>query len=92
MAGVVDQFRNLNTRDPGSWPALPKLLLLVAILAGVLAIALEDRELAVGAEVNRALAHIKERSPSTDVVRNRQPATYSSITAVHATAGVPGAS
>jgi len=36
MAGVVDQFRNLNTRDPGSWPALPKLLLLVAILIGVL--------------------------------------------------------
>ena len=39
MAGVVDQFRNLNTRDPGSWPPLPKLLLLVAILVGVLAIA-----------------------------------------------------
>jgi type IV pilus assembly protein PilO len=39
MAGVVDQFRNLNTRDPGSWPALPKLLLLVAILVGVLVIA-----------------------------------------------------
>ena len=39
MAGVVDQFKNLNTRDPGSWPPLPKLLLLVAILAGVLAIA-----------------------------------------------------
>ena len=39
MAGVVDQFRNLNTRDPGSWPALPKLLLLVAILVGVLVLA-----------------------------------------------------
>jgi type IV pilus assembly protein PilO len=39
MAGVVDQFRNLNTRDPGSWPALPKLMLLVAILAAVLAVA-----------------------------------------------------
>jgi len=39
MAGVVDQFRNLNTRDPGSWPALPKLLLLVAILLGVLVVA-----------------------------------------------------
>ena len=36
MAGVVDQFRNLNTRDPGSWPPLPKLLLLVAILADTL--------------------------------------------------------
>jgi len=39
MAGVVDQFRNLNTRDPGSWPPLPKLLLLVAILVGVLVVA-----------------------------------------------------
>jgi type IV pilus assembly protein PilO len=39
MAGVVDQFRNLNTRDPGTWPPLPKLLLLVAILIGVLVVA-----------------------------------------------------
>ena len=39
MAGVRDQFKNLNTRDPGSWPALPKLLLLVGILIGVLVIA-----------------------------------------------------
>jgi len=36
MAAVFDQFRNLNTRDPGTWPALPKLLLLVAILVIVL--------------------------------------------------------
>jgi type IV pilus assembly protein PilO len=39
MAGVLDQFKNLNTRDPGSWPALPKLLLLLGILVGVLVIA-----------------------------------------------------
>jgi type IV pilus assembly protein PilO len=39
MAAVLDQFRNLNTRDPGSWPPLPKLLLLVGILVGVLVIA-----------------------------------------------------
>jgi type IV pilus assembly protein PilO len=39
MAGVLDQFKNLNTRDPGAWPPLPKLLMLVAILAGVLFIA-----------------------------------------------------
>jgi type IV pilus assembly protein PilO len=39
MAGVLDQFRNLNTRDPGGWPALPKLLLLVAILVAVLGVA-----------------------------------------------------
>jgi type IV pilus assembly protein PilO len=32
----VDQFKNLNTRDPGSWPPLPKLGLLVLLLAGIL--------------------------------------------------------
>jgi len=36
MAAVLDQFKNLNTRDPGSWPALPKLLLLVGIVVAVL--------------------------------------------------------
>lgn len=47
----------------------------------VLAVALEGRELAVGAEVNAMLSHIKERAPGTDVVRGRQPATYGIITA-----------
>ncbi len=36
MASVLDQFKNLNTRDPGGWPPLPKLLLLVGIVVGVL--------------------------------------------------------
>jgi predicted amidohydrolase len=42
--------------------------------------ALQGRELAVAAEVNRALAHIKQRAPGTDIVRDRQPATYGAIT------------
>lgn len=36
---VLDQFKNLNTRDPGSWPALPKLLLLAALFAAILVVA-----------------------------------------------------
>ncbi len=48
----------------------------------VLTIALEGRELAMAAEVNCALSHIKERAPGTDVVRNRQPATYAAITRI----------
>jgi len=36
MAGVLDQFKNLNTRDPGAWPALPKLGLLLLLLAAIL--------------------------------------------------------
>ena len=39
MAAVLDQFKNLNTRDPGTWPPLPKLLLLTAALVGVLVLA-----------------------------------------------------
>lgn len=36
MNDLLAQFGNLNTRDPGSWPALPKFLLLVALLVGIL--------------------------------------------------------
>jgi type IV pilus assembly protein PilO len=39
MAGVLDQFKNLNTRDPGAWPPLPKFGLLVLLLVGILAAA-----------------------------------------------------
>jgi type IV pilus assembly protein PilO len=39
MAGVLDQFKNLNSRDPGSWPALPKLGLLLLLLVAILAVA-----------------------------------------------------
>jgi len=39
MAGVLDQFKNLNTSDPGSWPALPKLGLLLLLLVAILAVA-----------------------------------------------------
>jgi type IV pilus assembly protein PilO len=39
MVGVLDQFRNLNTRDPGTWPTLPKLVLLVVLLIAILVLA-----------------------------------------------------
>jgi len=39
MNDLLAQFRNLNTRDPGSWPALPKLALLLALLVGILVVA-----------------------------------------------------
>jgi len=39
MAGVLDQFKNLNTNDPGSWPALPKLGLLLLLLVVILMVA-----------------------------------------------------
>lgn len=45
-----------------------------------LATALEGAELAVSATVNRALSHLKAMAPGTDVVRNRQPASYGALT------------
>jgi type IV pilus assembly protein PilO len=36
MNDLLAQFQNLNTRDPGSWPALPKFALLAALLVGIL--------------------------------------------------------
>ena len=57
----------------------------------LLAVALDGQEICVAAEVNRALSHIKERAPGTDVVRNRQPATYGAITRVAVSAAAAGA-
>ncbi|HYM15883.1 MAG TPA: carbon-nitrogen hydrolase family protein [Dehalococcoidia bacterium] len=52
---------------------------IVAPSGRALAVALEGRTLAVAADVNRALSQIKRRAPGTDVVRDRQPATYEAI-------------
>lgn len=39
MNALFAQFRGLNTRDPGSWPPLPKLALLLAIFSAILGVA-----------------------------------------------------
>jgi predicted amidohydrolase len=46
----------------------------------VLGAALEGRELAVSAGINRALTRWKEVAPGTDVVRDRQPEAYGALT------------
>ena len=35
MKQFLEQFKNLNPRDPGAWPPLPKAMLLVALLVGI---------------------------------------------------------
>jgi len=35
MKQLLEQFKNLNPRDPGAWPPLPKAGLLVALLVGI---------------------------------------------------------
>lgn len=51
-----------------------------------IAAALDGTEIAVSATVNRMLAHLKAMAPGTDVVRNRQPATYAALTRAEALA------
>ena len=35
MQKFLDQFRNLNPKDPGAWPPLPKAMLLIGMLVGI---------------------------------------------------------
>jgi len=37
MKKLLEQFKNLNTRDPGAWPPLPQGLLLIVVLVGIIA-------------------------------------------------------
>ena len=56
MNKLLDQFKYLNPKDPGTWPALPKLLALIATLAALVAVGYfvdwqsQVEELAAGAE------------------------------------------
>jgi len=56
MNKLLDQFKHLNPKDPGTWPALPKLLALIAALAALVAAGYvidwqgQVDELATGAE------------------------------------------
>jgi type IV pilus assembly protein PilO len=36
MKKFLDQFRNLNPRDPGAWPPVPKAMLMVGLLLAIL--------------------------------------------------------
>ena len=38
MKQFLEQFKNLNPRDPGGWPPLPKAILLGAMLVGIVAL------------------------------------------------------
>jgi type IV pilus assembly protein PilO len=38
MKRFLDQFKNLNPKDPGAWPPLPKAMLLVGLLVGIVAL------------------------------------------------------
>ncbi|MBF6599816.1 MAG: carbon-nitrogen hydrolase family protein [Dehalococcoidia bacterium] len=67
-------------------PSATGATMIVAPSGAVLAEALEGCDLAVGATVNRAWAHLKERAPGSDVVLARQPGTYGALLRVTAAA------
>ncbi|HEY9380148.1 MAG TPA: type 4a pilus biogenesis protein PilO [Burkholderiales bacterium] len=39
MKALLEQFQYLDTSDPGTWPAAPKAMLLLGLLAGILVLA-----------------------------------------------------
>ena len=38
MKDLLEQFKYLNPKDPGTWPVLPKLLALIVTLAALVAV------------------------------------------------------
>jgi type IV pilus assembly protein PilO len=82
MAGVLDQFKNLNTSDPGSWPALPKLGLLLLLLTVILVVAyffdwqgqLEELEAGRAQEAKLKAEYVdkKKQAVNLDLLENQK--------------------
>jgi type IV pilus assembly protein PilO len=82
MAGVLDQFKNLNAQDPGSWPALPKLGLLLLLLVVILVVAyffdwqgqLEELEAGRAQETKLKQEYVdkKKQAVNLDVLENQK--------------------
>jgi type IV pilus assembly protein PilO len=82
MAGVLDQFKNLNSRDPGSWPALPKLGLLLLLLIVILVVAyffdwqgqLEELEAGRAQETKLKAEYVdkKKQAVNLDLLENQK--------------------
>jgi len=80
MNDLLAQFRNLNTRDPGSWPPLPKFVLLLALLAGILVAAyffdwqtqLEELEAGRQDEVKLKQQYVDKKRQAVNLDLHRQ--------------------
>jgi type IV pilus assembly protein PilO len=82
MAGVLDQFKNLNAQDPGSWPALPKLGLLLLLLIVILVVAyffdwqgqIEELEAGRAQETKLKQEYVdkKKQAVNLDVLENQK--------------------
>ncbi len=81
MNKLLEQFKYLNPKDPGTWPALPKLLALLAVLGALIAAGYvadwqgQVEELAQGAEQEVKLKdeykNKKQQSVNLDLYRQQ---------------------
>jgi len=82
MKGLSDQFKNLNTRDPGSWPPLPKVVLLLVVFAAILAAAyfldwqgqLDELEAGRGQEAKLKEEYVMKKAQAVNLDKYRQQA------------------
>jgi type IV pilus assembly protein PilO len=82
MKGLSDQFKNLNTRDPGSWPPLPKVVLLLVVFAAILAAAyfldwqgqLDELEAGRGQEAKLKEEYVMKKAQAVNLDMYRQQA------------------
>jgi type IV pilus assembly protein PilO len=75
MKQLLEQFKFLNPRDPGSWPALPKACMLLAIFAAIMAGAyfgdwseqLEELDVGAQTEVKLKDEYVKKKQQSVNL-------------------------
>jgi type IV pilus assembly protein PilO len=75
MSQLLEQFKFLNPKDPGSWPPLPKAVALLLLLVGILVGAyfgdwagqLEELEAGAQAEVKLKDEYVKKKEQSVNL-------------------------
>lgn len=75
MNQLLEQFKFLNPKDPGSWPALPKAVALLVLLVGILVGAyfgdwagqLEELDAGAAAEVKLKDEYVKKKQQSVNL-------------------------
>lgn len=80
MKQLLDQFKNLNPRDPGVWPPLPKAVLLLVVFVGILVAAyfldwqgqIEDLDKGVNAEKQLKEDYVKKKQQAVNLDLFRQ--------------------
>jgi type IV pilus assembly protein PilO len=82
MKALSEQFRNLNTRDPGGWPPLPKVVLLAVVFAAILVAAyfldwqgqLEELDAGRAQEVKLKDEYVAKKAQAVNLDMYRQQA------------------